>query len=555
MRIQRIYSSVRKAVVTVLGVLCSDRPFLRGRFATRPVRVLLAISLVLNPVAHFAQAQTQPQAQIQADLQQATAERAYLLDLRERVKDFMDINLNYVSNVKHCFKGELSNLNCEREKLKVKENIAVQYPIMRQYQLLKDILVGAPDEIMYMYGMHLYALRDGAKTEGSRFSLMRWISFEHPLDSLVHSEHLFLPRRHMTDEEAENVLNSQKSYIPGTLHPANLNGYMRWFCELAYGENQPDCENLDLRYSAHDQRVYFYLPHPEKVSVNPVVRGFLDPVYQAATMTVRHQLAEELLEKYYRVVQDNPYVALMGSAQPSDDEIIQVFTFMQEQAQAALRKYESQLIKLRRPGVTNEELRELLSYASIALGLVDDPGESMQLINFDYAQVHSSLSADQSNYELKKAALFILGNIAVCVGGGKIIKSAALAQKLIRMQAKGINLIRRGGILSRPEQWAKVFSPFCWGLTAVPVNLYFLGSAYQSYRNIYQDLFSNANAGSDLHKLHELSDAKRGIFWSIVLLPLGYKETLQALRASGIYVSASLQRSIKNMREAGRRSR
>ncbi|MEQ1665817.1 MAG: hypothetical protein ABL927_10615 [Bdellovibrionales bacterium] len=548
---------------------------------------ILIISLISSPY-HFVRAAqgmpleqaTQSEASKPSDqseqvplseLDQRTANRAFLLDLRDRIDDFMHINKVHLENIEKCFEQKETQVSqilslpnsqvteCEQVKRAIRNNIAIQYPKMRKALLLMSLLDSSfVSQLFTQFLKHQNQLATTGRSD-----------VEIPIDSNIQSNPLVtnkwagmilpssfhLPDPDFSTQEIETALGGVgdklqfqqdkklQSETPNELaqHDQliefNLNSLMQYFCTQAFEANKEGCKTIQILYNPQHRTLFFKTIAPSKEWVS---QYFIHLKLQFESRSnsywsTAHNQAEK---SYYSYVSLNPYVALVSHAYPGNNEIKNAFYIMLINAQDALKKFELELfMRLKRPDVSEKELRTLLSYNVIANDVLNNPGMNMQLLDLDFKSTFEYLTSAYARDSYVKLGMelteIIVGNVLVCYGFGWATRAF-----------KGAALVARAQSATRLRD---LLNPLCFSMSGAAINSYFVYDSFEEYKQTYLQLFSSPQGANILREVHELDSARKSIFWTVLLAPVGvgltsgvkyvWTRTFQSLKKYGIILA------------------
>jgi hypothetical protein len=477
--------------------------------------LFIVFTLVLGPLQGVSQYRAEA---ADGDLMARTAERAFLSDLRERIKDYMDFNLAYLSGLEDCLSGQPTPVNCNEVLGRVLKNTSILYPKMRKHLLLISLLHSNFIQTLVDISLplHLRAIAKG-RSPTHRLPLKSFIK-PNPLESLWGDYEV--PSPDFTQADVENLLTNDEVTLGGTHLRENLNGFLQKYCAIAYGAKSDVCSALELRY---DNGFYFATAPLQKALRAGVSFQGIDAI-QLKSRGATYKDNSHVTRQFYEIIQTNPYVALVSSAKPSGSELLLAIKIMKEQATNALKEYEIRRQELLRPDVSDGELLRLMEYGPIAASVLETPGENMQLLNYDYDALFEVVQSEHSSAELKRTAwhigLLIGANVVFCVGGGRALKYLFTAKNIIKL-----------------KRFSELFNPLCFPLTTIPVNGWFVYDSIDSYDKTFQEVFASADGAHYLREVHALSDADRSVFISILFSPIGAGTILKNIARSGLKFS------------------
>jgi hypothetical protein len=488
-----------------------------------------------------------------SEIDQRTASRAFLLDLRDRVDDFMHINKVHLENIEKCFEQKETQVSqilslpnsqvteCEQVKRAIRNNIAIQYPKMRKALLLMSLLDSSfVSQLFTQFLKHQNQLATTGRSD-----------VEIPIDSNIQSNPLVtnkwvgmilpsffhLPDPDFSTQEIETALGGvgdKLQFQNDQLIEFNLNSLMQYFCTQAFEANNEGCKTIKILYNPQHRTLLFKSIAPSKEWASQYfihLRTQFESRSNSFWSTARNQAEKS----YYSYVSLNPYVALVSNAYPGNYEIKNAFNIMLINAQDALKKFEAELfMRLKRPDVSEKELRTLLSYNVIANDVLNNPGMNMQLLDLDFKSTFESLTSAYAQDSYVKLGIelteVIVGNVLVCYGFGW----AARAYKGAALVARAQGALRMRDLLN----------PLCFSMSGAALNSYFVYDSFEEYKQTYRQLFSSPREANILREVHELDSARKSIFWTVLLAPVGvgltsgvkniWSRTINTLKSNGI---------------------
>ncbi|MCB0351333.1 MAG: hypothetical protein KDD38_09135, partial [Bdellovibrionales bacterium] len=309
---------------------------------------LISMSLLFSPISVALSANS-----AQDNLQERTAKRAFLNDLRERVIMFMDQNVAYLSGLKLCLEGQPALIDCDESLRIVRNNIEIQYPKMRRQLLLISLLsFHTHKELMQKFQAHVYNIENNLPTP---FLPIDPRIKPNPIEGIWDIE--YVPRTPFSDKEIESVLNagSESVTIDGTNYKENLQNYERFYCESIFEKDHPACKSIQIQYSPK-KRVLYFARRPLHEAWQGRDKRLNFEKLSLKTRRLQEAAQDNAKRKFFEIIQENPYVALMSTARPGDSEILKVVSLMLDKAQETRLEYEERMVKLSDPNVSESEL-------------------------------------------------------------------------------------------------------------------------------------------------------------------------------------------------------
>jgi hypothetical protein len=468
------------------------------------------------------------------DHQDRVAKRAFLLDLKERVQDFMQMNHGYLLDIEACLSGRPSSRPCEPELAKIRNNIQVLYPDFRRHWILMGLVRW--QTLRQVFQNYRAQLMRNSSGKGELITIpIGKVMVDYPIASDLSEEEIPVPA--VTAAEVLSALHLKRARFEGISVYENLNDYIQYVCQQAVGAERaaPVCGPIRVELKVNSVGELSLFVDINKSRKNQVVA--VDQVLRQIEFKTQFWMSDFYKgqeEAFYEMLQENPYVALVSSTRPTDKELLRVFSLMTDRSAKSLQEFDSKWEVLGRENIEMKDLLPLMTYAPIVDDVLNFPGENMELLGIaDYAQISQMLNSDYSSYEMnkmmKEIGFLIAANVAVCYAGGRFVKWAGTLKKLVQS--------------ARMVRLKEVFNPFCYNLTGAAVNLWFIRDAKMHYAKTYREVFSSADGDSYLRELHALPEAEQMIFWSYVTAPVGIGATfiLKALAVRGVKLSKGFQ--------------
>ena len=454
---------------------------------------------------------------------------------------------------------------CDFEKKKIRNNIAQNYPRMRRYLFLYNHI---GDEHFHLviarqFRKHLQFLEAQKNSPKRNIGHNRDMptelpqffyrtSVQSPLDpGATPAKQLYngidLPNPPFTLKEVNDALTNSDNTFNSLVSteqiginpqfPININGFAQMLCEKALGSNSQGCALLKISHSDKNKSLFFenteYPSEWAKHYINNIERHLAEQV--RIVRLVRKSLIAEFME----IVQKTPYITLLTSAKPTDEEIHGALKIMLKAAIETNIDFEKKYKKLSKREITEDDLRDLMQYGPVVLSVLDIPGEemnkfsSMAQIGFDdaFTGLQTSYRRDKL-VDLGLTMGAVIGSLVACWFGGKYAKIIFKPIKLLRLLAVG--------------KYAEAITPFCISITTLPINAWFLYDSIQHYHETFREIFSSANGVSYIHEMKSLSSSETGILLSALMAPIGTGTVLKAIRNAGIKLSRPLLLQMRN---------
>lgn len=522
--------------------------------------LLLSIQIVFSPLitAHSQEMNSAPDVAEHFDslseAEKRLAEQAFFDDVNNRLRFFIEANLAKINTYIFCQKKISANVladefglknECQKQIDIVYNNIQIQYPKVRRFQFLLNafssstllwsvlshsVLNGHSDFEAQMRSIVL------AKTKNPKADRTDYFKISHssPLDSVLGESlsDVEVPNSEWTDQESQAFLNDDSV--------SKLQGYNSFF-EKVCKENvvkHPDiCSKIKLNYTS-GRGFYFIFPSHE-----PNIAKGIDEMWTMQQMvpqwtaagtveasqvifkaqnTVR-KLVDEIFEPhFFEIAQTNAYVALVTSANPGHEELLNAFLIMKKQAKAALKDYEKLDARLNETEPSRDDQLSLLGYQPVVDAVIKRPlpegylkkfgSEKLSRYNEDeVTQIYKHLDKEYQQMMMyqfgEEVAILLAMNVGLCwVGPAKFLKLYKFFKSALMI-----------------SKTRKLFTPLCYSFNFA-TNWWFIDHAVDDYAQIYQEIFTAVNDQAYIRELSALRSAERGILFSIVFVFAGTKD-------------------------------
>lgn len=464
-----------------------------------------------------------------SELQKATAERAFIMELVNRLEVLHIYNERKVNLLVTCFDPLTTDLerrqrNCEEETSRIRNSISLIYPRARsllalfnvfKWSNMQHILLVHDSQVRNQKGFRVFSRPETLYISYPGGVLGSAMSFDNPLVSSLGLNDL----KHPDFKGAE--LNQALEEGVGI-----MGGFSNHFTSVCK-EYTPDllylCSQIDLHYSEEEQG--FYLSN---IEVNDNWRNNLNQLrelYVRAPMYFTKK-EKELKTAYFELIQKYPYVALVSSAGPTDRELYEAFKVIHDRAKKSLSVFQKKAQKIKQgEGSRGQEL-SLLAFSPVIEDVLESPSREMRnLMPFGASykeHVLPSLMSEYANRELKKMGLMIGGVVAASI--------ATCAIPLTRFVKGSIWLVDKINNLFKSFK-----SPnfACIAVTSGVINIGFLFYSYNEYQSFYREVFSALDEKHMLREVEDLTSAQMMVIIDAFLLPIGTGAVLGPLRALG----------------------
>ncbi|MGE0763855.1 MAG: hypothetical protein AB7N80_11305 [Bdellovibrionales bacterium] len=508
----------------------------------RLVSFCLSFLLILPPVTASAAGPT---------LGQLSFQKAFLLDLKDLVAASYDLNLVRIKFLGECL-ARMSDqdfsavkikegthrpwLDCNDGVAQMRENTRIKYPRVRRSLLLSQ-LTEAGNLYSLLVNLHnnmqLKALKKPEHVLKVRMGGMGWgLGIENPLVSFLSSD--LLPAPAWTEEELSGVARSAEEGAD-KFNVDNLNKLLHESCAQIAAKINANPFKLDYTFCGQMRLVYSKEQHGLSLTYD----GSLEDIRQ---LTAQVERAKSFLpgqlrghhnrweQEYLATVQLNPYVGLVTSATPSRQDFIVALRIMAGRAQQTVEEFTKvrKEKKLDDPHLADPQaLLKLMQHLPLAQKLVDSPGVELKkalhlrpMTNLQ--EIFDELSSEHNFEELKRVgkiiAVGVAVNMACMIPFARIGKSAgSFALKLAKLEkVSDLLKLKKWGEIS-----SAVFTPVCFSITGIAVNMGMLYEAQYEYAEIYDQVFGSISDETLMRQVSELSDKEREVFWSAATVLMG----------------------------------
>ncbi|OFZ10814.1 MAG: hypothetical protein A2Z20_01285 [Bdellovibrionales bacterium RBG_16_40_8] len=473
-------------------------------------------------------------------IDKATVEKAFLLEANNRLESVFMANFAKIKAIEGCLSGVYSGISCEEDLKVIRQNIHDQYPFLKQLLILlnffdagnihmffnafrRQVEVTACTPYTGPYTVQNLIQRFGKDVDDCYAPMpigFKSFKIKHPLAEQIGVKNLTFPA--ITKDEVKTAFEA----------PILTKSIRQLFYETcAKMDKRYICDHLDLRYNSVENYFYFGHPHISQRNFEPLLsdmRRF--DVDIKGNREHFAELGESLKEQFMNLAKKDPYVVLMSSAEPSQQELLKVFKTIREKAAETLKKHSARMEKIKMGNASRNEELFAMGYAPIIEHVMRQPSRQMLLFpDVDWVQVQTDLNSAYSWKQTKEGAeslaLVLAVNLACWI---PITKVARLA--------KGVFLLRSASAItaaSAASTLSRAFSPICFTIVNTTLNIGFYLSSLDEYTTIYSELFLAVNDDGYLRELSELHSAEKMLIFNLVLLPVGLslKTTISTLRA------------------------
>jgi hypothetical protein len=503
------------------------KPVLRGY-----LNFVLVIAIVVSPLAGFTQNQEPPPP--------ATAEERYtFLDaLIERVDFILRMNLKNLEMARSCFLGTRVNKDCPKIQNRIKANIEAYHDRFKQH-IFNSTLLYRTHMFLRLYVDQANEIQRGKPQRGRTLRQLFINDWVNPLSDVEGISHL--PRVEFKPAEISRWLQDDELLISRTnknneekyeQYAYNISGYLQMMCNefhqslqraegpghrLVTEKSRPVCGNLVLQYDERFQM--FYFPRPE--FLHPGDQEFLER-FRSMSEYIAAEENRHVRERFYRAVTKMPYVALVPSSRPSNQEIADAFTVMISGASTEL----TEVIKLAKKAKTQgagdfKSALSFFTYAPVVEDVIENPSFAMRELYEDtnFEAVAAELSMEYGTMELWRMA----GELGLMIGLSSICFVPVTKIKLLATATRWFTHGSRAF-------WAEVA---CVGFAAVGVNYYFYSEAKELYQETFRRVFATQEGSVALAELKKLSDDEFGVVIEVLMFPMGVMTVKQLATISG----------------------
>ena len=486
-------------------------------------------------------------------------QKAFLLDLNNRVVAIMDINRVHVEFVHDCLakfsdsqfaeaivpkdrKNFNPQKNCMHAVARVRQNTRENYPRMRQRLLLSNLLQNnIVNSLLVDYWTALSTKQQVARRRvlNNISAFSRDISVTNPLVSVLGDKaDKELPVASWTPSEIRLALDIP--HEAGDKSGYDFNQLMKKACLKhikdpirTRGSYDTDlCENLRLESNDSGE---VYMTYAAPVTDARKLMREVDTlrVHQESALTKSQEVVKN---EFLAEVQLNPYVALVTSSTPTRKELVRAFEVIKERAIAAVEEHD----KFRKENNLDDPekadanaLLSLMRFDGVAATLLEPvagknsehqgPGpyleDVLKTIPFSPITVESTMNelAWKNNVEnMKDLAIKltagVVGNMLICYSALKV------GQWLYRGASVAVKAGKISQIFSKPEVF---FNPMCYFVGGLALNIWLIWDDIKEYNHIYRDVFATVEEEHMIRKVNALSAQERTVFWSAVTIPVG----------------------------------
>lgn len=494
----------------------------------------------------------------------------YLKALADRVESTLLLNKANLSIAKNCYTNSPIDVEaCRNIKQFHAENLQIAFPVYHQNIFNLTML------------RNLRPLLDGYKKQASQDVepgsaefrpkvIKLTVAQDNPLRKVTGISRI--PEYKYSTQDIQRLLVDESLPLiqqtnegPKELPYAyNINGILKLMCDQFHDwsrshardfypfkniERNPVCSKLNLVYDSWNGGIIFPNGHFDSKDEKTFFNDLYFWILNRSDYGEYRVWLENLTERFMRLASETPWIALVDSATPPDQELFEIFSFMEKNAAEEAKDISKKRQKLddRNPDV--DSMLYLLGYSDIASDIIDEPSYEMGLFpNTNWESVAESMYGSfqkQGTVKLVKTFAFMLGGALVCyipVGwtvrsGIKLFKMIRYGREAVKVERalvrgeKGYLALRRrnamlnghiGIVAARRGLDRLITEVTCtYGFLGVGANLYFYKEAQDYYAEVSRRVFSTLEGSALLGEIRELPDAESGLLFEILMLPVG----------------------------------
>lgn len=492
--------------------------------------------------------------------------RVFLLDLAKRYQAMLDINRVRLELLKKCLDEKMSpqsfsQLNIsdsEAQKPKdwwiscidasslVKNNIKVGFPIMRQLLLLLELL--KQENVTTLLDVALVNYRRGqlglaplSLSIESENSLFGDLQVKNPLVTWI-DPHL-LPMPTWRSSEISLAIDETEPSL-GSEDLMNWSAVFKKVCESIIedyrGSVRPVkinfCNEIKL-FTTKENTITPILESPFSRRRDQEIATSVQVFKSFWSDAVRSD-RKRIESAFFASVQNDPYVAFVRSNQPSVAEVSAAIGQMIHWSKEVIgewegRKASEELFNARK--AKNSDLIDLMKYLPVVESLIASQGDQMKAYQennvgrVDWRKVVEELLSEKTSKDLRvgtgQVAGVIAANIIVCWSIGALTKSgvalratAKLSHRFVTMRAFSMGLADKK---LAEKLVADVVNPFCFMAGGVIFNAGFAYHDWNSYMQVYREVFGAIAREKITINVSELSEKERAFFWTTLMSGFG----------------------------------
>lgn len=507
-----------------------------------------------------------------------TERYVFLNSVADKVEVILRSNITRLEFIKACFQGR-NHPSCAAEKELILNNIRMKYANVQQHvfywHMLRNNDIRRHIQKFFFLSENknlVVPLGEVINYVDSPLSQIESLSHLKPyaFPSSVVQNIMSRPPLTVNWKESENgpVLKRYKYNLEGLLELTCDRFYkmtrVSTFRSFDIKDAPAVCSQLKISYDA--QRKSFIYHNTRATGKD---KSFLSHMMSNAHSVDAIKLIENRL---FTTISQMPYVGLVRSSQPSNQEMASVFQLMIQNAKEELsvvrknyrRAFEGEAAppstgQITRSAIGNsvlmlsplsslsilgknlvsglfsskqeEQTEEVevnwirahgfLAYNSVATSLLDDPNNRMQMmVDTDFNAVYADVESTFANEEMWDLIGELGGTIALTTACFiPIGKAGSAGFKLWKWLVRGKSLSFR--------------SLLCIPMTGVAVNTYFYKQAMSHYHEVYRRVFSTLEGETLLAELRQLTDAEFNIVLEALMFPIGVVSIKALGRVSG----------------------
>jgi hypothetical protein len=532
------------------------------------IAAFLILSLALGPLQNVWAngASADPAIQAAAQLK-AGAEQAFLRDVKDQVLVFMQQNQGQVRAILACLRGKYEGAGaaqyCEEKISGIRTTIATLYPKYRTYQLILNWFdLHSLDDLGRNFSANIYANFD---KRAPAYLAADKIFTANPLrvsTKIIDIDWLnkpaLLPQTEFTDAEINSAVSGDglklmlyKRDVNGEMvyddsgeptyeslpYDLSVDGLIHMLCDrttIHKAQVSQICQGTRLRYSSDKKALYFEVPKHEDqwahlnmaFSLGDLAREYFSLVFEARSVA---------LDQFYKTAQDNPYVALVSSANPTNEELIQAFSVIQKNADDTVSEYMATKTDLDKSWDRSKYFK-LMAYEPVTTSLAHFPGDYYEPYN-DLVSAEAIKAGLQHEYNLQQLIYtglemggIMAANIAVCYGLSEIrvIKRLAFLRQLSDLNIR------------------KFLNPICFSSLSILQSAIMISFSKSDYNSTYRAIFSAVDDKNVVREMKTLSSAEQAIILNWVFLPIGAVPLVKLIKNQIPALSLAAQQHLQN---------
>jgi len=504
-------------------------------------------------------------------------EEIFLRSLDRRIHLFQQMNLALLQRRNWCLSQSSIPKQCESDINSMRSFIQGQHEELRILLTTYNLLSGNNSYIL-LNGFLTQAFSSSGKWV---FKLpIKNLNFDIPYASAFKNDVAeIFPLNSDFRQAAESAplsilqLNEETGEKSMTDYDTSWTGYIQMNCrEVATKHNisQNFCERLKLKYNSQEQYFYFS-PTDDRGQLwqKPDLKehgqlSALISILQAKT----NAAAKDVKSRMYGLIQLNPYLALVETSNPSNQDLRKALQGITKIAETALHDFNQ------KSRADRKNYIELMGYSPVVQHLLNNPSFDMQArAKTDFHSIANQLDQEHGRKVAIRMGLQmagVIGTVVACLSPIRITKVPTLlltAGKVTWLSGKGL-FVAQGAMQSRKTLRAYnelTHSALCISVPQVLINSYFIYEAYSIYTEVFGELFISGTSAVNepldldgdgkistteaeeyekyalntrlLREVEELESAQSGVFWSSIFAPFGVYGTLKFVGQSSLKLS------------------